>query len=793
MHRLARRTGQHKPAPARSPAKPFFDPKPARVLQWELQALTKTIEKRSPPSIWSFFTLPRQHARLSLGEALHKSGISVAEFRRWQTIFDTRRFDQAATPLEASVPGVEDGTPPSTSSHVGNPPTWIVVALCFKARSSPEVQRAARLAITHLPHAKPEVRPSLLIVLAHMLAIHRVLPPLERVVRIFLGLPLYDESWQFNLLLRTLARPVTGSHDIGRFMARLCVLLLNAMTERQLTLMPRTYRLLLGNRYVVVELAQTLRERMVQKGVTPDHNYLESFLKLFTETGAIHDSTAYSNAIRDMAKGRDVPPHLEGGRQDQSFSKAAAFQYLTHLASEDSWKTRVDATAEWRRRRLGERSLRFVSKDHMTSAAWSARFFSLSRTSSMSPRALVDFFEWSRRQKYPFRTATTLTYTILLNSLHRKGDHELALKVWDQYTRSGLRLDRVALSAGLEVLTNAGYPQRAFRLLDKAYWGKQKGPEALEKRRIVTREGSLATSVVNSFMRALTESGRPDAALRLWDHMHMLYGTKPDAMTLTHMLTAARLASHSFESISSAFRELGFINPFQKAEGPDKSHHKSLASARQDAWLELKQRLGTNAKGTDIWGGEVAWRRARHIFRHILFTNWPGLSRVAAPARAVRASSDDVAESPFLDLRRFLAPTLSAQLPQPAPLSLTPADRLGARGMHPEIFPTDATFRAYIVLLGCQRHAGEIPLAIAWMRALEVRPDVPTLALALVFWAEVSVGAPLVESWGGRSEYGRLREWIMDWVGVDGAPTDKDIGDAMRAVHALRGGQSEPV
>jgi len=92
------------------------------------------------------------------------------------------------------------------------------------------------------------------------------------------------------------------------------------------------------------------------------------------------------------------------------------------------------------------------------------------------------------------------------------------------------------------------------------------------------------------------------------------------------------------------------------------------------------------------------------------------------------------------------------------------------------------------LLLGAARAAGEIPLVLAWMRALGVVPRTRTLAYALVFWAEVSVGAPLLERLrGGRGgEYVRLVRWMEEWVGVENVPDEAAVGEAMRRVDAMR-------
>ncbi|KAI0248400.1 hypothetical protein BJV78DRAFT_1236389 [Lactifluus subvellereus] len=92
------------------------------------------------------------------------------------------------------------------------------------------------------------------------------------------------------------------------------------------------------------------------------------------------------------------------------------------------------------------------------------------------------------------------------------------------------------------------------------------------------------------------------------------------------------------------------------------------------------------------------------------------------------------------------------------------------------------------------------------MRALGLAPRARTLAYALVFWAEVSMGAPLLERWrtgdgvggsgggsrsgGGGGEYLRFVRWLEEWVGVGNVPDEAEVGEAMRRVDAMRRGRS---
>jgi hypothetical protein len=643
------------------------------------------------------------------------------------------------------------------------PPTWLLVQLCSKVRSQTDAEKASHLIVTNLPYVAPDLRPPMLILAVHVLSEYRALSSLERVVKLFIGLPIFHEHWHFNRLLRALMLSAHSPTD-GRIIGRLAVLLLKTMTERELTLTKTTYRILLQNRYVTMELTEELRQRMIHDKIVPDREHLESFLRIFANKDTMDDATSYAHAI-----------------QTADPQSSHTIEYLSHLVHENAQRFSFNADAEWSRFLTGGLSHRFLNKRTITSATWAARLLSLSRTNSFSPENLVAFFDWSHAQRFPFRTHTTLSYTVVLHGLLRKGAYSLALEVWERFRKHGtgrkLRLDAVALGVGVEVLTRAGHAERALALLDDT-------------------PTPPPPSVIMRFMRALSTTN-PSGALHLWDQMHILYGTIPDAHAFSIMLDAARHATLNGDSFAGAIQELGlpFRIPFRRAHAPTPTSS-SLDLARRTSHTMLRSAL-TSSKG-DMWGSERAWRRAYRLFTDALLAAWPTLAEVRAPAHAMRASGDGAATAPLRDLGRFLIPG-RAPIPTPTPTEVEPDDHdhapplllpVHARGAAycPSFAPDDATFRAAILLLGTARAAGEIPLLLARMRALGITPRTRTLAYALVFWAEVSVGAPLLERLqGGCGEYVRLVRWMEEWVGMEGGvPDEAGVGEAMRRVDAMR-------
>ncbi|KAI5995383.1 hypothetical protein EDC04DRAFT_1204955, partial [Pisolithus marmoratus] len=87
-------------------------------------------------------------------------------------------------------------------------------------------------------------------------------------------------------------------------------------------------------------------------------------------------------------------------------------------------------------------------------------------------------------------------------------------------------------------------------------------------------------------------------------------------------------------------------------------------------------------------------------------------------------------------------------------------------GAIPSVHPSSSTFLACIKHLGLSSpsYVHEIPLALAWIPHLSIAPTCQLLSIALVFWAEVGLCGPIFEDWAENSEYGRLGNWIAEWV-----------------------------
>jgi len=271
---------------------------------------------------------------------------------------------------------------------------------------------------------------------------------------------------------------------------------------------------------------------------------------------------------------------------------------------------------------------------------------------------------------------------------------------------------------------------------------------------------------MNEFLVSLKRISRPDAVFKFWDYMGVLYGTEPNTQTLSILLQSAKLACRMDDTISGVLAQINLINPFRrrKVYQPHQAREEAI-----DAILTI---IGHPSRGklrrytSGIWKDQLPLEAARKVFLQALFGNDTDgrLLSVEPPANPVRASYDSDASSDSGILIPNISPKKYVFTPPP--------DLFTAEGKshYPQILVTNANCFNYITLLGVSGsgRAAEIPLVLAWMKELRIQPSNSTIAVALVFWAELSVQAPLVEKWTGgpeNNEYSKLVDWIGDWVG----------------------------
>jgi hypothetical protein len=153
--------------------------------------------------------------------------------------------------------------------------------------------------------------------------------------------------------------------------------------------------------------------------------------------------------------------------------------------------------------------------------------------------------------------------------------------------------------------------------------------------------------------------------------MGILYNFTLNALSFTIMLDAARLATVRGDSFAGAIQELGFdirrlrsSLPFSKSDGTMvarsgmEKESTAVGPESLDRACRRSYEKSFNVNKGDMWGGELAWRRAYKVFTSALLAGWPEHADVRAPAQAIRSSSEGPATAPFRDLKSFLTNTI---------------------------------------------------------------------------------------------------------------------------------------
>ncbi|TFK36525.1 hypothetical protein BDQ12DRAFT_654227 [Crucibulum laeve] len=738
-------------------------------------------ETREP--IWRLLdALHSTSQSLDLVKVLQNAKVSQEEFNHWSMVLYEHDIATALAKLKPtsvstdphSTPRMDIATalkklkgramlPKEESEPIPIPPhipAWVILYLAgFKVRTPTHANGPLmHLVSIYFDSLPPALQGPFLILTMLQVARFNLAAHMRPLVDKFLTIPLDDPALQFNLMLQAMACKPTSSTENAEGV----VSLLKAMKARQLKLTSKTYDGLLHDRFVAVQLTRYLQSRMIKEGHVPTASQLESYLRIFAKDGAIHDARKYLDAIHTLSA--EAIEKGSSDAQERAYrantvllanhnDRTSAFEFLRELyAPPEELNTEVSSHL-----RLPKRP-QLAAKSKTDVYITTATFAVMARDHSISSDRLIETFE-----KMTVRT-NIVTYTILIRGLLQRKKFQEALFFWRKFRDTGLLMDKQMLTVGLQVLTRAKKPHQAIMLLE-AFAGPRKGGEDVFQ---LHDPIQLTTVSINEFLVALVRLRRPDLVFKLWDHMGELYGVYPDADTLSILLQAARVAYRLDDTLSGAIATLGLKNPFRK--------QRKNMSTRDDILQSIADVIGQPDHAqpkryvSGIWNGLPPINAACKVFQQAIFGNDHDkkLPNVKSPADAVRTSLD---ADPMLALPSF-RPTKFEFVPPPDLLTLSGKSR------HPNVVVTDNNCFNYIVLLGLGSRATEIPLTLAWMRALDIQPSGSTLAAALVFWAEVSLQAPLVEAWSGgaqKSEFIKLADWVREWVGEPRAPTGKTL------------------
>ncbi|KAL1413139.1 hypothetical protein Q8F55_000888 [Vanrija albida] len=397
----------------------------------------------------------------------------------------------------------------------------------------------------------------------------------------------------------------------------------------------------------------------------------------------------------------------------------------------------------------------------------------LSRASSdptVSPQAIIDL-----ANGVPEAAISAYTLTPAMHALNQRGDADTAMRIWtdlvrryrvaDPARRRHL-IDATALSVGAEVAYSSALGhtddalERPIKLVDQ--YARSPTPVPLD------------TQTLNTLLRMCLRSGRPGTAFRLWHAAPLRWGLSPDDISLTLLLNTARFNNHDTEL--DAFRHrLRLLRDALGAQHTDAEIAQEPLTRRAAEWPSAPASVlldGARYSWREEHGAVQPWEKARALFRDVVLGNWPALADVRSPLE--HPSGAWSAVSGFISPPSALA--AHAPRPPPAPSGLA---------TYPHIIPSEATWNAYVGLLGSYDRPREIPTALAWMRELRAKPLHRTMATALMHIGEHEGPRRRVRWASGETALARdeeiMRAWLVEWLGAEAVPTEEEVAEHRRA------------
>ncbi|GAA99677.1 uncharacterized protein L969DRAFT_23563 [Mixia osmundae IAM 14324] len=220
-------------------------------------------------------------------------------------------------------------------------------------------------------------------------------------------------------------------------------------------------------------------------------------------------------------------------------------------------------------------------------------------------------------------------------------------------------------------------------------------------------------------------------------HQHSHFSSR-ELLKLTRELTYAQRFDEVYE--------LWQVHAGEEGERSASSYAVLLEAARKAV---LSRRLVE-------WQGRQPWQYAMELYWHVLVNAYPAVARQMDKYRDVSS------------LLRAL-PTLAE--PEGRSISLESVSEAQADLISEEAFGELIRLYAYT------ESAAEIPLILAWMRQLGVKPSRPSLVIAISAFAR-SVRTPALIS--------ALSSWLQDWLGRAAMPT---FAETEESLSMLRDGE----
>ncbi|EAL21515.1 hypothetical protein CNBD2090 [Cryptococcus deneoformans B-3501A] len=398
----------------------------------------------------------------------------------------------------------------------------------------------------------------------------------------------------------------------------------------------------------------------------------------------------------------------------------------------------------------------------------------------------------------PMKYTTGRTLTPIMHGLLRRGEGPRAWSIWrelvskesklEKRSEKGLFVDRVSLSVGAQICHGVAGLDNAIEMVDLwAHRPWQPPPVQGQMENSIF----LDTQCVNILLTLCQIDGATSTAFRLWKAALPRWGVYVDHISLKILIDIARYHNVHDKSVqpdADVFKErlrqmvdgFSFWREGRGEEGAAVAYdaYEDAGFAKGSTSVLLAPSGNFNAHEKEDWRFEKPWQMARVIFRQVVLGNWPHLRETQSPLDEVDQSAFDKFTSLFdgdLHIPRH------ASGDKPRKLNQDSLPDPNARYTH--IIPTASTFHSYISLLGYYNHPHEIPVALAWMKALSIVPTWFTMRLALMHICEAEGPRRWVRKWGKEGK-GRLvrdeeimRRWLEEWLLQEDSGGNGGLGD----------------
>jgi len=751
------------------PPRPVWSPYEKKIDPHILELYKATWKETGDPT-WPFVLAMNTPRSTRLTNAtVRNAGLKLSPYIRWRKFVDSAGLVEVASRIH----GTSDTTKFPSIAKI---PTWALgYILTFRVTDSSEARVAVDLVIARVfSRCSPAIIPMLLILSAHALADHRVIDPLHKIVELFLDRRRLPS--QYGLLLQAVSRFPPSSGNNATISA-----IIEKMHRESGEVPKDVYISLLQSNSSSVPLAKRLERLLPVTNTRITPRLAHAFFRVYTRHGATTLATKHLPSVFQLTG-------LDDSLPSPSSHSPAPDDDPVRLSSDVYGD--ASAAGPVTKPPQSHSPSRDVPGFPSSTKAWTSLLGFFSSSSSITADQLVELFNRIRKTHPP----TTVSYTVLMGALVSRRAYQRAIETWHEMLVEGHSIDIQSLTAIIEACTLAGKHWEAFYLLEVV----ASGPS----REVATRTTSedqypkikLTPAFIATFMKNLAHSGRPDVAFMLWDHAELLYGVTPDASVLNVLLEIARVVVKYEETFTGFWANLRAKRTWAHPDFFSPLHVPDRDEVVESIRLTL-DRGRKKHRSTGLWGDVPAWRRATKIFYHVVLGNNPKLLHVITPHTAIRTSADDIHRHPWAEFVR------SVQGPSPAdevfhdvdansPASLA---RLGLYPLHayPGVAPTKKTFHNQIYLLGMCGQAGQIPTILAWMKELGIIPYQKTIAISLIFWAEVSLRAPLFEQFGGEGEYQKLLKWLEGWIGASRMPGQDRMTRVSKGIAKAREGHDK--